>query len=161
LFALSFSKVTSAQDDIAAGKTLFQGNCAACHQVIRESTGPALAGIEERVPDRQLLHDWIRNNQKVLATGDKYFNDLYLKYNKTPMNLFNGWSDADIENILAYVKDEEKKAAAAPAVVAGDTKTEGKDNTLLFGILTLILAIIALILLQVNSNLKKLSDDKE
>ena len=163
LTALSFSKVTLAQDDIAAGKTLFQGNCAACHQVTRESTGPALAGIEERVPEKQLLHDWIRNNQKVLATGNKYFNDLYLKYNKTPMNLFTGLSDADIENILAYVRAEEAKANAAPApgAVGADAKTETKDNTLLFGILTLILAVIALILLQVNSNLKKLSDDKE
>ena len=34
------------------------------------------------------------------------------------------------------------------------------DNTLLYGILTLILAVIMLVLLQVNSNLKKLSDDK-
>ena len=35
------------------------------------------------------------------------------------------------------------------------------DNTLLYGILTLILAIIMFVLLQVNSSLKKLSDDKE
>ena len=31
----------------------------------------------------------------------------------------------------------------------------------MYGILTLILAVIALVLLQVNSNLKKLADDKE
>jgi hypothetical protein len=36
-----------------------------------------------------------------------------------------------------------------------------EDNSLLFGILTLILAVIALILLQVNSSLRKLSDEKE
>ena len=35
------------------------------------------------------------------------------------------------------------------------------DNSLLYGILTLILAVVALTLLWVNSNLKKLSDDKE
>ena len=49
------------------GKTLFQSNCAQCHTPIRVITGPALKGITERVTDRQLLHDWIHNNNKVLA----------------------------------------------------------------------------------------------
>ena len=35
------------------------------------------------------------------------------------------------------------------------------DNAILYGILTLILAVVALIMLQVNSNLRKLADDKE
>jgi hypothetical protein len=35
------------------------------------------------------------------------------------------------------------------------------DNSILYGVLTLILAVVALIMLQVNSNLKKLADDKE
>lgn len=166
LSVVSIHNVSYAQD-VAAGKALFQSNCASCHQVNRESTGPALAGIESRVPDKQLLHDWIRNNQKVLASGNKYFNDLYLRYNKTPMNLYTGFSDADIDNILAYVKDEEKKAGqakaggGAPGADDPNAKAKESDNTLLFGVLTLILAVIALILLQVNANLKKLSDDKE
>ena len=35
------------------------------------------------------------------------------------------------------------------------------DNSILYGLLTLVLAIIGLILLQVNSNLKKLTDEKD
>jgi uncharacterized membrane protein len=35
------------------------------------------------------------------------------------------------------------------------------SNALLYGIISLVLAVIALILMQVNSNLKKLSDDKK
>lgn len=166
LTVLSIHKVSFAQD-VAAGKTLFQSNCAQCHQVNRNSTGPALAGVEQRVPDKKLLFDWIRNNQKVLASGNKYFNDLYNQWNKTPMNVFTALTDDEIENMLAYIRDEEKKAGAAAAGKGGDgaseqaDKAKSSDNTLLFGILTLILAVIALILLQVNSNLKKLSDDKE
>ena len=164
LSVLSFPKGAFAQD-AAAGKVLFQANCASCHAVHKEVTGPALAGIEERVPDQKLLHDWIRNNQKVLATGNPYFTELFNRYNKTPMNIFTNLGETDIENILAYVRAEESKKAAAPAEgptgESPEAKAESSDNTLLYGILTLILAIIMLILLQVNSNLKKLSDDKE
>ncbi len=38
---------------------------------------------------------------------------------------------------------------------------KGNDNSLLFGIITLILAVVALILMQINSNLNKLAGDKE
>jgi mono/diheme cytochrome c family protein len=162
---LSFPKGAFAQD-AAAGKVLFQANCASCHAVNRVVTGPALAGVEERITDKNLLHAWIHNSTKMLATGNKYFNDLYIQYNKTSMTPFTGLSDADISNILAYVKADTK----APGTEKGPgdegpdgpgAKAQSSDNTLLYGILTLILAIIALILLQVNSNLKKLSDDKE
>src|SRR6185295_7927039 len=43
----------------------------------------------------------------------------------------------------------------------GTTVINEDDNSILYGVLTLILAIIALVMLQVNSNLKKLTDDKE
>ncbi len=35
------------------------------------------------------------------------------------------------------------------------------DSAILYGVLTLILAVVAFIILQVNSNLKKLADDKD
>ncbi len=167
LLTILFSHKELFAQDAAAGKALFQANCASCHQVNRASTGPALAGIEARVPDKALLYGWIRNNQKVLASGDPYFNALYLQYNKTPMNVFTGLSDADIDNIRAYLRDEEKTRPPTGGGPGDDgsgeqaSKAQSSDNTLLFGILTLILAVIALILLQVNSNLRKLSDDKE
>jgi mono/diheme cytochrome c family protein len=156
---LSLPFVSKAQD----GKALFQANCASCHAVNKNLTGPALAGIEQRVTDKKLLHAWIRNNQQVLSSGNKYFTDLYAQWNRTAMNLFPQLTDAEIDGILAYVKTEEAKASAGPAAgeQAVQQKAQGSDNSLLFGILTLIMAIIAIILLQVNSNLKKLADDKE
>ena len=140
------------------GKALFQTNCASCHHPIKVVTGPALKGVTERVTDPKLLHAWIKNNGAVLATGNKYFNDLYVQYSKTPMNLFPGLSDAEIDAILKYVDSyTEPKPEENPTAKSG----EESDNTILYGVLTLILAVIMLILLQVNSNLKKLSDDKE
>ena len=142
------------------GQALFSANCASCHAVHKDLTGPALAGVEDRWTDKKKLHAWIRNNQAFLKTGDKYANDLYLKYGKVQMNIFTGLSDGEIDAILAYIK-----TVPAPGSVkddgGGGAAPEAGDNTLLFGILTLILAVVALILLQVNSNLKKLTDEKE
>jgi cytochrome c551/c552 len=140
------------------GKALFVQNCAQCHSPFVKVTGPALQGVTKRVPDMDLLHKWIHNNQAVLASGNKYFNNLFVEYNKTPMNLFPTLPDKDIDAILNYV--ETAKPPVQPTNPTGGTGNE-TDNTLLYGILTLILAIIMFVLLQVNSSLKKLSDDKE
>jgi mono/diheme cytochrome c family protein/cytochrome c553 len=147
------------------GKALFQSNCASCHSPIKVITGPALKGVTERVPDKSLLHAWIKNNQKVLASGNPYFTKLFNEFNKTPMNVFEGsLTDKDIDAILSYVENYKAPVAASdgsPESGSAAAKGAEGDNTLLYGILTLILAVIMFVLLQVNSSLKKLSDDKE
>ncbi|MCK7558299.1 c-type cytochrome [Chitinophaga sedimenti] len=159
---LSFAPARAA--DPAAGKALFQANCASCHNVHKKLTGPALAGIEERWADKALLHKWIKNSASVLATGDAYANNLFKEYNGTAMPAFPTFTDADVDNILAYVADEQVKGpkTAAPAAGAeGAAKEDSGSNSLIFGIITLILAIVAVILLQINSNLNKLAAEKE
>lgn len=142
------------------GKALFQSNCASCHNPFKIVTGPALQGVTTRIPDKKLLHDWIHNNQKVLASGNKYFTDLFNQYNKTPMNVFPGLTDKEIDAILNYIETAKPPAPPGPGNNA-PSQTPESDNTLLYGILTLILAVIMMVLLQVNSSLKKLADDKE
>ena len=141
------------------GKALFQTNCASCHNPVKVITGPALKGVTERIPDKTLLHAWIHNNQKVLASGNPYFTNLYNQYNKTAMNLFPTLTDAEIDAILKYVETYQAAPTTGPDVPPAPGAES--DNTLLYGILTLILAVIMMVLLQVNSSLKKLSDDKE
>jgi len=154
---LGFSTVNtvSAQD----GKALFTTNCASCHNVHKESTGPALAGVEDRWPNKANLYSWIRNSAAFLKTGDKYANDLYTKYNKVAMNQFPSLTDEEIGAILKYVASVPKPGDIKEN--PGPDAAAESDNTLLFGILTLILAVVALILLQVNANLKKLADERE
>ena len=124
LFLLVSGFRLSAQTDIAAGKTLFSNNCASCHNPIKDGTGPALQGVTQRVPDKAKLHAWIRNNAAVLASGDPYFVGLFNSRNKTPMNPFPSLTDADIENILAYVETYK-----APVPVIGDPgDPNGKQN---------------------------------
>jgi hypothetical protein len=128
----------------------------------KQLTGPALAGSADRWPDEKMLHAWIKNNQKVIKSGYPYAVELYNKFNKTPMNVFEGTlSDQQIDAIIGYIKTYKPPtpAAATTGAATETTKTTG-DNTLLFGILTLILAIVAFVLMQVNANLRKLADDR-
>jgi len=159
LLTCSISNKVSAQD----GKALFSQNCASCHAINKKLVGPALAGVEDRWPDKTKLHSWIKNNAAFLKTGDTYANNLYNEYGKTAMNIFTQLSDKDIDAILVYINTA-AKATPTPAITpTGEVSTtkDESDNSLLFGILTLVLAVIALVLLQVNSNLKKLADEKE
>jgi len=153
--SLLFGNTVKAQD----GKSLFSQNCASCHAIDKRLTGPALMGVEDRWPNKKNLYAWIRNNQAFLKTGDSYANNLYNEYGKVPMNLFPNLSDAEIGAILKYIKDW-KPAVPQGSAAAGQPAADS-DNSLLFGILTLILAVIAFTLMQVNSNLRKLTDDKE
>jgi cytochrome c551/c552 len=156
-----------AEADPAKGKTLFQQNCASCHNVHKKLTGPALAGVEERWSDKKLLHQWIHNSQSVVAAGDAYAVALYNEYSKTTMPPFPSFTDADIDDILSFIAKEEKNVGTTGGgggttnvATSGATEEEG-SNGLLFGIITLILAVVALILMQINSNLNKLAADKE
>ena len=154
---LLIGNVAKSQD----GQALFNQNCGACHAINKTLTGPALAGVESRWPTKELLHLWIKNWNKAVASGDAYAKSMAAS---TPnvMNTFENLADAEIDAILAYIA---KAPAPAPAGTAATedtgTKYDESDNSILYGVLTLILAVIALILLQVNSNLRKLTDDKQ
>ena len=85
------------------GKQLFSANCSSCHALVHVD-GPSLAGVEERVPDKQILYSWIRNSEAVLKSGNEYFTNLYNAYNKVSMNSFPELTDEDIDAILFYIK---------------------------------------------------------
>ncbi|HWB91859.1 MAG TPA: cytochrome c, partial [Puia sp.] len=141
------------------GKALFLSNCAQCHNPIKVVTGPALKGVTSRVPDRKLLHEWIHNNTKVLQSGNVYFNNLWNSYGRAPMNIFPNLTDADIDAILNYVETysapmaKENTSTNPPAIPQ-------EDHTLLYGIVTFILALFVLGLYLLNLNLKRLADEK-
>lgn len=155
---LSFGNKVAAQD----GATLFSNNCGTCHRVDVDLTGPALKGIEDRVKDKALLHAWIKNSPAVLASGNKYFNDLFAKWNRTAMTPMTHLGDKEIDAILQYIKDFKPPVkATGDSAGPADGKYGESDNAILYGVLTLILAVVALVMLQVNSNLRKLADDKD
>lgn len=151
--ALLFANQLTAQD----GKALFQANCASCHALNKKLTGPALAGFEERGPwsDRKKLYAWVRNPAGFGKT-DAYAGGLIKEYGVL-MTAFPQLADGEIDAIAAYINTP---PPTPPPGGGGEVKQPEADNSFLFGILAIVLGIVALILLQINSNLKKLSDEK-
>ena len=88
---------------VDAGKTLFMQKCASCHKVNAEMSGPALHGVQQRWPDANKLAAFIRNSQAFTQT-DPYAKQLWLKYNQTVMPPQPALTDAEITQILAYIK---------------------------------------------------------
>ena len=154
-YILSVGRVR-AQD----GKTLFQSNCAQCHNPVSVVVGPALKGVTQRVTDRKLLHDWIHNNVKVLASGDVYFNNLYNQYGKAPMNTFPGLSDSEIDAILNYVDNYAQPHGRLP-ILPISRMHPGRSYWSVYGIVTFILAVFVFGLYLVNSNLKRLAEEEK
>ena len=152
--SISFANKVSAQD----GKALFNANCASCHKMDKDLTGPALMGVHDRWNNDKLLSLWVKNWNKAVASGDAYAVKIK-DWSPSSMTVFEGTlSDAQIDAILGYIKAW--KPEAKPTAAAAGAPAEEGDNTLLFGILTLILAVISFTLLQVNASLKRMADEK-
>ncbi len=161
ILLISFLSISSSlfAQDIAAGKALFMGKCASCHNVLKDGTGPALKGLEERHKwaDHKELQAWI-NNPAAYMAKDPYTQGLKAKYGSM-MTAFSEITLADVDNIVAYINDAAIVKVVAPG--AGTAEPEGDQNAVIFGIISLVLGVIALILMQVNSNLKRLSDESD
>jgi len=151
----------TATADAVAGKALFMSKCASCHNVLKKATGPALAGLEERHKwaDHKELQQWI-NNPAAYMDKDPYTQALKAEYGSM-MTGFPEVTLQDVNNLVAYINEAAKPAPAPAAGAGADTQESGNQSFVLFGIISLLLGVIALILMQVNSNLKKLSDQAE
>lgn len=173
LASLTFSFNSTAQTIptdaavISAGEVLFNGNCKSCHRVKQKLVGPALAGVETRVPSVEWLFDWVRNPAKVIASGDAYAVKIYEEYNKSQMTAFTSYTDEQILSILAYVKAEaEKPDAPAPGTTttaAGGGEggvPSGYLNAILIGMVVILVLLLVILVLIVNT-LKKFLDQKE
>lgn len=157
LFLIVLFTASSVDTYAADGAALFKANCASCHKPDKDFTGPALQGWKDRVPNVEWLYKWVANSATMVETDD-YAKNLYNKWNKTPMTAFGSQlKKEDVDAIMQYVDDFKPPVP----ILTPDGEAKGSDDSLLFGILTLVLALIAFILLQVNSNLRKLSEEKE
>ena len=151
----------SAQD----GRALFLSKCASCHSPFKDITGPSLGGLEERHKwaDHKELLAWVNNPGGYMAKdASGYTAGLKAKFG----SMMTGFPDLKLEEITAIVNfiNQAVAEANAPKDLGGQALDEAKSSTqnaVIFGVISLILAIIALILMQVNSNLKKMSDDAE
>ncbi len=141
------------------GKALFQSKCATCHHPLNDATGPALKGVDERVPSKEWLYAWVNNSAKLRNSGDKYAVDIYNTWGKTDMTGFPELSNEDIDAIVTYVNSVEPKVAATPA--AGAEPVETGSNTWMYSLITIVLLLLMVILWRVNSGLRRVAHEKE
>lgn len=117
------------------GKTLFVKNCTSCHSIDKNTTGPALAWVEERWQDKDNLIAYIKNPgaflKEPIRVGSKtldtifdlksyerarkmvkdweYANFIFCEWNKQAMTAFEGQlNDEQINAILNYIAVESK-----------------------------------------------------
>jgi len=157
LILIAFFNFSSRAQD---GQALFQQKCAQCHNIFKDIVGPKLEYLEERGKwsDHKEILKWATNPDAYMK-NDPYTQGLKAKYGS--MMTSQQLTLADVDAIVNYINKEvtDKNKPAGPTE---ETKGKGgNDNAVIFGVISLILAIIALILMQVNSNLKKMSDDVE
>lgn len=92
------------------GKTLFQQNCASCHALFKDLTGPGLAGVRQRWSSEELLILWIRNWSQAVKSGDPYA--IKIKdWSAASMMTFS-LSDEEVRAVLAYI--DESTAQSQP-----------------------------------------------
>lgn len=107
--------IVNAQD-IEIGKTLFKGNCAACHTVGKgKLTGPDLKNVTDRVTP-EWINAFVKNSTAVIESGDAYAVKLFNDYGKTLMTAHPHLNDADISNIIAYIEDESLVKVVEPVI---------------------------------------------
>ena len=161
IYLLGFLLITGSlltpilSQDIEIGENLFKSNCSSCHYLGPEEKkliGPGLDAEIFEEHSEEWLYKWIRNSAELIESGDKVANELYEEYNKAVMTAFPHFSDTDISNILAYIKE-------GPSEVVADTsemseKQSGSDsNALLYIIFSIIIFNICL-LIYVKNTLK-------
>lgn len=130
LLALGLFFITGASvyaQDAKNGKKLFESNCTACHALDKQVIGPALGGVvarleEEQGLDQEWLKKWIKNNEELRASGDKYANEVYEKFNKVAMTPFPNLSDSDIADILEFTTNPPVEEKAGEVAISATEK---------------------------------------
>lgn len=162
---LSFSSSLFAQDqpdaDPAAGKTLFNTYCAACHHLDRRMTGPALRGVGDKF-EREWLHKWIKNSQALIKSGDETAVELWEEYKPAVMTPFPQLSEADIDNIIAYTMEVPEESAETDVATTGGASAEssggGVNGNIVLGALILIFGVLVVMLFLVNKTLRRIAE---
>jgi mono/diheme cytochrome c family protein len=143
--------------DPVKGKELFNTNCAACHNLDRKMTGPALRGVTGR-HKRDWFYGWIKNSSALIKAGDPDAVKLFAENGQAVMTAFPQLSKADVDNILAYT---DEKKAEPPMLIPGKEVVSNQDggisNDVILGALALVMFMLVVMLFLVNNVLTKIA----
>lgn len=84
---------------------VFKAKCATCHNVTKDATGPALYGVEERLPEDGYFEKFVRSQQKLLDRKHKYTIAIT---NSRPINFIHGFeeiTDEQMDSLRHFLND--------------------------------------------------------
>jgi mono/diheme cytochrome c family protein len=144
--------------DAVKGKELFNTNCAACHNLDRKMTGPALRGVTGR-HKRDWFYGWIKNSSALIKAGDPDAVKLFAENNQSVMTAFPQLSKADVDNILAYTDEVKADPPKTPMPDGSSVANEGEgiSNNIILGALALVMGMLVIMLFLVNNVLTKIA----
>lgn len=98
---------------IKQGNILFYDNCASCHGIKKDLTGPALKGAMQRLlpvhnGDKRGVYEFIRNPARVMSRV-RYYQDLKRKFGGVMMTAFPALSDTELDYLFAYIENESNR----------------------------------------------------
>ena len=146
------------------GKTIFNSRCAACHNVNKVLTGPALAGVDQRRSIEWIIK-FVNSSQGLVKSGDKDAVALFQKFNRIPMPDHPDLTADNIKSIVEFIKSEAKPIDAEKAPFAKPTKKEpaykplslSKDYMVFLVYLAVVGMLIAVLLFAVKLNSFKMN----
>jgi cytochrome c2 len=109
--------------DYDKGKQLFKNNCASCHNMEKKVVGPALKNVVKNQGE-DWTKAWIKNNNKLRASGDKHANQIFKEYNGMAMPAYEHLGDEAIVDLTAYLAQYNDKKAEAVANQPAPTATQ-------------------------------------
>ncbi|MBY0244761.1 MAG: c-type cytochrome [Sphingobacteriaceae bacterium] len=148
VLTIMFMSSANAQDAVE-GRKIFKDKCSSCHALDRKMTGPALKDVDQRHDEKWLI-SWIKNSSAMVKAGDPAALKIFNEYNQVSMTAFPTLTDADIKNILTYIKEGEPKPKETAETAKVD---EGVSTFSIVGVVFIILAAI-LVLIFLNKAIK-------
>jgi len=117
---ISFLIILSA--NAQTGQEIFKANCSACHTIGGgKLVGPDLKGITE-LRQQDWLVRFIKSSMTVINSGDEEAVRIFNEFAKLPMPDQN-LTEAQIVEVINYIKSESGSAAAAPIAQAEEKFT--------------------------------------
>lgn len=143
LLGFLFNQAIIAAPPVEEGKTIFTSRCAACHNINKVLTGPALAGVDER-RSMDWIISFVQSSQTLVKKGDKDAVALFEQFNKIPMPDHTDLTAENIKSVVAYIKSE-AKGPESKAPAAKPEEQKGPDYKALLTDYKIIAAVAAVI----------------
>jgi cytochrome c2 len=141
------------------GEQIFKEYCTSCHALNSVLVGPALSHVYDRETADWITH-WVENNPKFRASGDKDAVAIYNQFSKNAMPTFSNLNDDDVHSIIAYIKQQDATTGVATNNQPQQQGSPFADYVPILWVGIFILLIIIALIYRVNTNLRKIANEK-